>query len=335
MKTVIPIGIIILLAYGCNFFDKREELANDFMKKEVDSASNHLLKFDSFVKVDGVEKQKETLTYEMIFKGFVEANKDCYWDGSIISSSAASKLAQSLYGSNWGIGKMGLLPINVSSLPLEFNKKDIGLKQNYFCKKGYGHFFKGIIVFEKRDSGWKIISLDISYDEEANASNQEMTKSNNLSKNTQESESNNSIDKVPKKQHSGNFFRDTLDGHGNGNAIIYPENDSTILFYLDVSQGAPSFNMGSVYGRVKIHNSKGVFYSKTDYDERGCKLSFNFIKNNLLIKTIEPFNECGFGNGVEADGTFNKTSSITPSYFEDMEGTKVYFKNTKPEHYNK
>ena len=120
-----------------------------------------------------------------------------------------------------------------------------------------------------------------------------------------------------------------------GTIFIYPETDSTILFYIDLNRGAPSYNMGSLYGRVKIINSSGTFYTKFDYSDNGCKWTFLFLRSNLTIKTIDEQDNCGFGGAVFADGIFKRISNKMLDYFEDMEGKKIYFKTTKPEDYYK
>ena len=53
-----------------------------------------------------------------------------------------------------------------------------------------------------------------------------------------------------------------------GNLTIYPETDSTILFYIDICRGAPSYNLGQHYGRLLIKNGRVIFYSKEDYAEK-------------------------------------------------------------------
>lgn len=113
---------------------------------------------------------------------------------------------------------------------------------------------------------------------------------------------------------------------GIGTILIYPETDSTVLFYIDLNRGAPSYNMGSLYGRVKITDGKGTFYAKTDLTDQGCKWSFQFNDNSLVIKTIDDQYECGFGGLVYADGTYNRTSTKTPEYFENGEGIKGLIK---------
>ena len=122
---------------------------------------------------------------------------------------------------------------------------------------------------------------------------------------------------------------------GTGTIFIYPETDSTILFYINLNRGAPSYNSGSLYGRVKINKGKGTFYAKFDFIDNGCKWTFQFAKDYLTIMTVDGKYGCGFGHAVYADGDFKRVSRKTPDFFENAEGTKVYFKTTTPEHYNK
>ncbi len=119
-----------------------------------------------------------------------------------------------------------------------------------------------------------------------------------------------------------------------GSISLCAESDSTILFYIDINRGAPSYNMGALYGRFKLKNDSGIFYMKYDFAVKGCKWKFKFLKEKLIIETIDEY-DCGFGHAVYADGTFKRTSIKKPEHFETMEGTKVYFKKTKPEDYYK
>jgi hypothetical protein len=40
-------------------------------------------------------------------------------------------------------------------------------------------------------------------------------------------------------------YGDDVEKGKTGTVFIYPETDSTILFYIDLNRGAPSYNMGS------------------------------------------------------------------------------------------
>ncbi|HPH46654.1 MAG TPA: hypothetical protein PLJ60_03980 [Chryseolinea sp.] len=118
-----------------------------------------------------------------------------------------------------------------------------------------------------------------------------------------------------------------------GIVIIYPETDSTVLFYIDVIHGPPSYNMGALYGRLKIKNNNGIFFTKHGHSSSACKWSFEFSNHNLVVKTMDDQNECGFGNGVFADGDFNRIPDKKLDYFLNGEAKRVYFKDTKPEDY--
>ena len=91
--------------------------------------------------------------------------------------------------------------------------------------------------------------------------------------------------------------------------------------------------MGYLYGRVKIVNDRGTFFTTFDSVSNGCKLAFLFSKNNLTIETVDGQDYCGFGYAVIADGAFKRRSKKLISSFEDMEGKKIYFSKTKPEDY--
>jgi hypothetical protein len=127
-------------------------------------------------------------------------------------------------------------------------------------------------------------------------------------------------------------------GDGNdrsGTVTVYPESDSTVLFYLDVNRGAPSYNMGMLYGRLTIRDSKGTYRNRFDYSDNGCELGFVFGRKELTVTTLNDQGDCGFGFAVYADGTFRRSSSRYPEYFVNAEGTKVWFRSTSPESHNR
>jgi hypothetical protein len=61
-----------------------------------------------------------------------------------------------------------------------------------------------------------------------------------------------------------------------GYILIYPETDNMILLYMELNRGAPSYNMGDLYGRIKIVNDTGTFFTRFDSMEKGCEFSFHF-----------------------------------------------------------
>jgi len=119
-----------------------------------------------------------------------------------------------------------------------------------------------------------------------------------------------------------------------GSITLFPETDSTMLFYIDLNRGAPSYNMGSLYGRLKIKDSIGLFYRASEYIRNEyCKWLFTFSKNKLVIKTIDGQYSCDFGYAVVGDGEFRKEGNSQPDFFIDPEEKTIYFVKTKPEDY--
>lgn len=148
--------------------------------------------------------------------------------------------------------------------------------------------------------------------------------------------SNENINRRIRLEYGGTYsFGQDVEEGSVGSILIYPDRDGTVLFFVDVCRGAPSYNMGTLYGRVRITNGSGVFYTKFDFSDIGCRWKFQFTKNNLSIKTIDDQCGCGFGNAVFVDGEYKKNSDTIPEYFENLDSKKIFFKNTKPEDYYK
>ncbi len=129
-------------------------------------------------------------------------------------------------------------------------------------------------------------------------------------------------------------YADSSQTGGGGQIIIYAESDDTVLFYIDLSVGAPSYNMGMLYDRFPVKSDKCVYYKKCDFCISPCKWSITFNDSSLIIETIDHGYDCGFGGNVIPDNIYKKISSQQPDYFEDPHGRKVYFSKTKPENYS-
>jgi hypothetical protein len=116
--------------------------------------------------------------------------------------------------------------------------------------------------------------------------------------------------------------------------IVYPESDTTILFFFDSNTGPPSYSMGSYYGRVTIKGDTGIFYKKVDLSlNSACKWKFIFSKKKLILQTMEGQYNCGFGHGVVADGEFKQESSKIIEECLDLDGQAINFRTLKPEKY--
>lgn len=108
---------------------------------------------------------------------------------------------------------------------------------------------------------------------------------------------------------------------GSASVTVYPDTDNSILFYIKIQYGGPSYKSGSLFGRVKIDNGIAIF-SNNDYD---CRFNMTFTNNSLIIRTLKDKNDCGFGYGVIADGTYKRISNKIVEYYIDEDGKRVYF----------
>jgi hypothetical protein len=118
-----------------------------------------------------------------------------------------------------------------------------------------------------------------------------------------------------------------------GSITVFPETDSTLLFYLDICKGAPSYNLGQLFDRVVLHKDSASCFTKEEWNKNGCKLKFFFQGDTLTIKTVEPFSECPFGGNVYADHDYVRRNKLIPNYFINGEGDTIPFKKMSPEQY--
>ena len=110
---------------------------------------------------------------------------------------------------------------------------------------------------------------------------------------------------------------------------IYPKTDSSIIFYLDLNRGAPSYNSGGLQA-IAIAQSDNTFdYSSDEYGE--CHFKLMFTDNNVTIETIDNKHDCGFGNGVIADAVYPRKTRTIPVSYVDRSGDTIYFKGSYSE----
>jgi hypothetical protein len=118
-----------------------------------------------------------------------------------------------------------------------------------------------------------------------------------------------------------------------GTLYVYPESDSTVLVALDISNGPPAFHLGNLYQRVAVRRGVGHCAFQSEEYSQDCQLRLAFAAQAVVITTEQGHGECGFGQGVAADGTYRRTSAAVPPYFTDSSG-KTFFAQTTPEQYN-
>jgi hypothetical protein len=140
--------------------------------------------------------------------------------------------------------------------------------------------------------------------------------------------------KLLTEKYSGNYsYGDNAEKGSVGSVIVFPETDSTILFFIDVCRGAPSYNLGQLYSRIKIQNGQGIYYNKSDY--YNCKWQITLVDKTLTIKTLDNCYKCSFGGNVIADGIYKRKNKSKPKFFIDGHGHKIFFSKTSPENYHR
>ena len=108
---------------------------------------------------------------------------------------------------------------------------------------------------------------------------------------------------------------------------IYPESDSTALFFLDICIGPPSYTMGKLSGRLKFRNNTATYHSGHADKVLDCALKFNFGTKSVTIKTQKRHDDCGFGHHVSADGAYRLTDASIPEYYINGDGDSILFEN--------
>ena len=127
----------------------------------------------------------------------------------------------------------------------------------------------------------------------------------------------------------GEYSFGSANGGGrHGSVLIYPLNDSSSLFRLDVSRGAPSYNSGAITGKMILNgNNTYSFVKNNEGDMMNCNLFFKLDGDTLRISSLEEKFKCGFGYAVYPDGDYVLKDSVISEYYMNGEGSIFYFKD--------
>lgn len=128
-------------------------------------------------------------------------------------------------------------------------------------------------------------------------------------------------------------FGDNVEKGPVGSVFVYPLTDTSALFFLDVCRGAPSYNLGQMFGQITIKNNIGVYDSKLDDDDLNCLMKFEFKSDQLIVTTGDGRDDCGFGHAVYADNTYKLVNKSIPKYFINGEGDTIQFKGLTVDKY--
>ena len=128
-------------------------------------------------------------------------------------------------------------------------------------------------------------------------------------------------------------FGDNVEKGSVGTVIVYPLKKNSALFFLDVCRGAPSYNLGQLFGQMTIKDNIGTYDSKIDGEDFNCILKFKFASQQLEVITENGHEDCSFGGNVYADNKYNLINKSIPKYFINGEGETILFHGLTVEKY--
>lgn len=91
-----------------------------------------------------------------------------------------------------------------------------------------------------------------------------------------------------------------------GSLTLLKMENNKYRFWLNVNRGWPSYNMGESDGTIVIVNDTASFDNTYEGAANNCILYFKIEKNSIEIQESSSANDCGFANGVSAEGKYVK-----------------------------
>jgi hypothetical protein len=91
-----------------------------------------------------------------------------------------------------------------------------------------------------------------------------------------------------------------------GRVVLLKMDGNKYRFWLDVTIGPPSYNAGETDGTITFVNDTASFDNTYENAENPCILKFKITDNTIKINSQSTSFNCGFGNGVNADGDYAK-----------------------------
>jgi hypothetical protein len=91
-----------------------------------------------------------------------------------------------------------------------------------------------------------------------------------------------------------------------GTLVLVKMEDNKYRFWLDVLNGAPGWNRGETDGTITFTGDSALFDNTFEDATNPCILKFKMGKNTININSQSTSFNCGFGNGVHADGDYPK-----------------------------
>lgn len=91
-----------------------------------------------------------------------------------------------------------------------------------------------------------------------------------------------------------------------GNLVLMQMEGAKYRFWLDVENGWPYYHVGETDGTITFVNDTASFDNTFEDATNPCILSFKISNNVITINSHSTSFNCGFGQGVNADGDYKK-----------------------------
>lgn len=91
-----------------------------------------------------------------------------------------------------------------------------------------------------------------------------------------------------------------------GQLVLIKMDGNKYRFWLDVLTGPPGYNRGETDGTIEFVNDTASFDNTFEAAENPCILKFKLNGNRITVKSQSTSFNCGFGNGVSADGEYTR-----------------------------
>jgi hypothetical protein len=102
----------------------------------------------------------------------------------------------------------------------------------------------------------------------------------------------------------GDAPKDEKNNGPEGSLVLVRLDGNKYRFWLDVSKGWPSYNQGVTDGTITFKNDTASFDNSYEDADYPCILKFKAKGNTININSMSTSFNCGFGNGVVADGDY-------------------------------
>ena len=97
-----------------------------------------------------------------------------------------------------------------------------------------------------------------------------------------------------------------------GSLVLQKMDGNKYRFWLDVNIGAPSYNLGETDGTLNFVNDTASWDNTYEGAVNSCVLRFKITGAGVVISTTGNSADCGFGNRVNAAGTYTRLKDQSP-----------------------